>query len=157
MIFPLSGYHRSLYATQPGVQQHYSGEDITNVDLRTIANTTSYPQITKNERTFSAPSLPLSHQSVKIHQPKRKQRSPSNLAWTLKLMLQLGDALCSGAPITPQKSFMETHSSENEAKVASESVWLSWLLGTLAILTFRKHACSVSNNFKYYDIQVSFA
>lgn len=48
------------------------------------------------------------------------------------------------------------NSTEDEDKVVSESVWLSWLLGTLAALTFWKHACRGLNNFKYYDILNNF-
>lgn len=42
------------------------------------------------------------------------------------------------------KNIRGTHSFNYEAKVANESAWLFWLLGMLATLTLRKHACSFS-------------
>lgn len=92
------------------VSQHHSNGHITNMDLRTIVDTTSYPWITRNRLTFFIPSLPLLQQSVKIYQSEKKHRGPSNLVQTTKPRLRWGDALCLVAPATLQKSFMEhTH------------------------------------------------
>ena len=105
--FPSSVHHKSLHATQPGVQQHHLGEVIIDMDLQMISDTISYPQITINEPTFSASSLPLSYQSVEIHQSERKHKGPSNLAQMMRPRLRLGNALCSVALTALQKSFVE--------------------------------------------------
>lgn len=75
------------------------------MDLQMIANKTSCPWITRNESMSCVPSLPISHQLVKIH--LLEKNIGVQLGSDTMLRLRLGDALWLVAPITLQKSFVE--------------------------------------------------
>ena len=122
-IFHPDAIHIILHEARLTTRWSCLGANITTMALQTNIDTTSYIRIIKNRMTFSAPSLLLSHLSVKTHQIRTQHKDPTNSAFLPKQPLPPSTAQCLVAPIALQKS-SRIHSSEDEANVANKSVWL---------------------------------